>query len=106
MEWANILKRKRSKHHNPRKFRRGRNVHQRFHRPKGGVKMVGAMDDPKTEGRVDKPMPDMEAELTDATREDLIEMLTEQVQDMPRKDIMDLLVRTKGKLEDIKLTEE
>ena len=106
MEWTNILKRKRSKHHSPRKFRRGRNVHQRFHRPKGGVKMVGAMDEPKLEARKDKPMPDYEQELAEATKEDLIEMLTEQVQDMPREDIINLLVRTKGELEDIKLTEE
>ena len=105
MEWTNILKRKRSKHHNPRKFRRGRNIHQRFHRPKGGVPMVGAMDDPKLEARKDRPMPDMEAELADATREDLIEMLTEKVKDMPREDIMNLLFRTQGKL-GVKITEE
>ena len=66
MEWTNILKR--SKAHTSRKIRRGRNVHQRFHRPKGGVPMVGAMDDPKLEARKDRPMPDMEAELADASR--------------------------------------
>ena len=103
MEWTNILKR--SKAHTSRKIRRGRNIHQRFDRPKGGVPMVGAMDDPKLEARKDRPMPDMEAELADATREDLIEMLTEKVKDMPREDIMNLLFRTQGKL-GVKITEE
>ena len=45
MEWTNILKRKRSKHHSSRKIRRGRNVHQRFHRPKGGVPLEGHADE-------------------------------------------------------------
>ena len=93
MEWINILKRKRSKHHSPRKFRRGRNVHQRFHRPKGGVPMVGAIDDPKLEAREDKPMPITEAELADKNVEELREMLNSQIESMDKKEIMNLLVR-------------
>tara|TARA_R100001530_G_scaffold134566_1_gene109685 strand:- start:305 stop:619 length:315 start_codon:yes stop_codon:yes gene_type:complete len=104
MEWINILKR--SKHHTSRKFRRGRLHPADRTFPKRGVPMVGAMHDSKAEARKDKPMPDYEQELADVTKEDLIEMLTEQVQDMPREDIINLLVRTKGELEDIKLTEE
>ena len=105
MKWTNILKRKRSKHHTSRKFRRGR-MHPADIYSKRGVPKVGAMHDSKAEARKDKPMPDYEQELAEATKEDLIEMLTEQVQDMPREDIINLLVRTKGELKDIKLTEE
>ena len=105
MEWTNILKRKRSKHHNPRKFRRGRNVHQRFHRPKGGVPMVGAMDDPKLEARKDKPMPDYEQLLADKTVEELREMLNLQIESMDKKDVMNLLVRSRGKF-GVEITEE
>ena len=107
MEWVNILKRKRSKHHSSRKIRRGRNVHQRFHRPKGGVPLEG-----QGEWRVDfdkknkpiqfekLPEEDIEAELAEQTKEDLIVVLTEKVQAMSKEDIIDLLVRTKGTLEE------
>ena len=105
MEWANILKRKRSKHHSSRKIRRGRNVHQRFHRPKGGVPLEGHadenIDDMEWHSKFEKlPEEDIEAELAEQTKEDLIVVLTEKVQAMSKEDIIDLLVRTKGTLEE------
>ena len=103
MEWTNILKR--SKAHTSRKIRRGRNVHQRFDRPKGGVPMVGAMDDPKLEARKDKPMPDYEQQLADKTIGDLRRMLNSQIRSMTKEDLMDLLIRSRGKF-GVEITEE
>ena len=52
MKWTNILKRKRSKHHTSRKFRRGR-MHPADIYSKRGVPKVGAMHDSKAEARKD-----------------------------------------------------
>ena len=110
MEWTNILKRKRSKHHSPRKIRRGRTHHQRANVTRDFERKVPISghtpDEAHLQSKKDKPELDYEADLADATREDLVEALSEKVKDMPREDIIDLLVRTKGKLEDVKLTGE
>ena len=103
MEWTNILKRKRSKHHSSRKIRRGRTHHQRANVTRDFERKVPisghAPDKAHLQSKEGKLEPDYEADLADATREDLIQELTEKVKDMPREDILDLLVRTKGKLD-------
>ena len=104
MEWTNILKR--SKAHTSRKIRRGRlHPSEQYRGPKRGVPMVGAMDDPKLEARKDKPMPDYEQILADKTVEELREMLNSQIESMDKKDVMNLLVRSRGKF-GVEITEE
>ena len=110
MEWTNILKRKRSKHHSPRKIRRGRTHHQRANVIRDFARKVPISgrtpDEAHLQSKKDKPELDYEEELADATREDLIEILGDTVKDMSKEDIIDVLVNTKGKLEDVKLTGE
>ena len=90
MKWTNILKR--SKAHTSRKIRRGRSQHQRFDRSTRSTPISGHTPD--------APYTDMEAELAEQTKEDLIVVLTEKVQAMSKEDIIDLLVRTQGTLEE------
>ena len=110
MEWTNILKRKRSKHHSSRKKRRGRTHHQRANVTRDFERKVPISghtpDVARLQSKKGKPEPDYEQELADATKEDLIEILGDTVKNMPKEDIIDLLVNTKGKLEDVKLTGE
>ena len=99
MKWTNILKR--SKAHTSRKIRRGRSQHQRFDRSTRSTPISGHTPDvPYLESKKDKPNIDMEAELAEQTKKDLIVVLTEKVQAMSKEDIIDLLVRTQGTLEE------
>ena len=86
MEWTNILKRKRSKHHSSRKIRRGRTHHQRANVTRDFERKVPISgrtpDEAYLQSKEVKPEPDYEQDLADATKEDLIELLTEKVQNM------------------------
>ena len=66
------------------------------------VKLVGSPQKPDMEEleEINYDMGEFEDELAEQTREDLLEMTVEKIESMSKKQLIDLLVRTRGTLEE------
>ncbi len=95
MTWENILK--------EHKWKPERQTGWKKETRATPVKLVGNPNEPREEEELDiieHDMGDLESELAEQTREDLLEMTVEKIESMSKQQLIDLLVRTKGTLEE------
>ena len=95
MNWKNILK--------ENTWKPKRKLGSEKPRRKLPVKEVGG--ERQWEMEEDKPIPDDNEldNLAEETREDIMDMVMDRIGQMSKKELINLLIETKGKLEEIKV---